>query len=368
MALILLLGLRCRACPEVWCYYRSAEWWRGVLAGLYGDGWWVENMRMTRETFQLVCSELRPYIERQNTRFRQPISVEARVAVTVWKLATNVEYRTIATLFGIGHSTVGEIVLDTCDAIAFFLLPKYVRVPQNSLMQEIIDGFQNRWGFPQTAGAINGTHIPIKRPLESASDYYNRKSFYSILMQALVDFRGIFLDMNIGWPGKVHDARMFANSSLYQKAISGTLLPDWPKVINGVKVPLVILGDPAYPLKTWLMKPYLDNPGITVKERLFNYRQSRARMVVENAFGHLKGRWRCLLKQMDMQVCNVTNVVASCVVLHNICELYGDHCRNEWVVDTSTTQSPAGTSAYSLSATPNSTATSIRDAIRDHLQ
>lgn len=89
---------------------------------------------MTRETFQLVCSELRPYIERQNTRFRQPISVEARVAVTVWKLATNVEYRTIAALFGIGHSTVGEIVLDTCDAIVFFLLPKYVRVPQNSLM------------------------------------------------------------------------------------------------------------------------------------------------------------------------------------------------------------------------------------------
>ena len=187
-------------------------------------------------------------------------------------------------------------------------------------------------------------------------------------MQALVDFRGIFLDVNIGWPGKVHDAWVFANSSLYQKAISGTLLPDWPKVINGVKVPLVILGDPAYPLKTWLMKPYSDNSGITVKERLFNYRQSRARMVVENAFGRLKGRWRCLLKQMDMQVCNVTNVVASCVVLHKICELYGDHCRDEWVVDTSTTQSPAGTSAYSLSATPNSTATSIRDAIRDHLQ
>ena len=338
------------------------------MAGLYGDAWWMENMRMTRETFEFVCSELRPHIERQDTRLRQPISVEARVAVTVWKLATNVEYRTIAALFGIGRSTVGEIVLDTCDAMALFLLPKYVCVPQNSSMREVVDGFQNRWGFPQTAGAIDGSHIPIKRPLESAADYYNRKSFYSILMQAFVDFRGIFLDVNIGWPGKVHDARVFANSSLYMKAIAGNLLPHWPKVIGGVEVPLVILGDPAYPLKTWLMKPYLDHPGITAKEKLFNYRQSRARMVVENAFGRLKGRWRCLLKQLDMKVDNATNVVASCVVLHNICELYGDNCRDEWVVETETTRSSAGTNANpSSSTTPSSTATSIRDAIRDDL-
>ena len=278
------------------------------MAGLYGDGWRMENMRMTKETFEFVCSELRPYIERKKTRLRQSISVVARVAVTVWKLATNVEYRTIAALFGIGHSTVGEIVLDTCDAIGVFLLPKYVLVPQNSLMQEIVDGFQNRWGFPQTAGAIDGTHIPIKRPLESAADYYNRKSYYSILMQAFVDFRGIFLDVNIGWPGKVHNARVFANSSLYKKAVAGNLLPHWPKVINGTEVPLVILGDPAYPLKTWLMKPYLDHPGITTKEKIFNYRQSRARMVVENAFGCLKGRWRCLVKQLDMEVSNSLHI------------------------------------------------------------
>ena len=43
-----------------------------------------------------------------------------------------------------------------------------------------------------------------------------------MLMQAVVDFRGIFMDVNIGWPGKVHDARVFVNSSFYLKASNGT--------------------------------------------------------------------------------------------------------------------------------------------------
>ena len=127
-------------------------------------------------------------------------------------------------------------------------------------------------------------HIPIIRPVESASDYYNR---------------GHFMDVNIGWPGKVHDARVFANSSLYNKCMKGTFVPKRPKIIEGVEVPLLILGDPAYPLLPWLMKPYIENSSITSRERNYNYRQSRARMVVENAFGRLKRRWQCLLKRMD---------------------------------------------------------------------
>lgn len=333
------------------------------MAGLYGDGWWRENMRMTRDTFEIVCNELRPYLERQVTRFRQPVSVEARVAITIWRLGTNIEYRTISALFGLGRSTVCEIVLETCEVIAHHLMPRYVRVPQNERLKEIIDGFEHCWGFPQTVGAIDGTHIPILRPQHSSSDYYNRKGYHSILMQALVEFRGIFMDVNIGWPGKVHDARVLANSSCYKKACNGTLLPNWPRRIGGVKVPLLILGDPAYPLLPWLMKPYLDNSGTTSRERNFNYRQSRARIVVENAFGRLKGRWRCLLKRIDLHISNVPNVVASCVVLHNICEIYGDHCLEEWVVQEEHPSSMNTTSTVST----HSTASSIRDAIKNFL-
>ena len=65
-------------------------------------------------------------------------------------------------------------------------------------------------------GAIDGSHVPIIRPQESASDYYNRKGFYSIIMQGVVDFRGRFMDVYIGWPGKVHDASVLKFVTLCQ--------------------------------------------------------------------------------------------------------------------------------------------------------
>ena len=53
---------------------------------------------------------------------RSPVSVEEQIAVTAWKLATNVEYRTLASLFGLGGSTVGEIVVETCEVVTTKLL------------------------------------------------------------------------------------------------------------------------------------------------------------------------------------------------------------------------------------------------------
>lgn len=78
------------------------------------------------------------------------------------------------------------------------------------------------------------------------------------------------------------------------------------------------------------MKPYPENLHTTAAEKTFNHRQSRARMVVENAFGRLKERWRCLLKRMDFKLKNVANVVAACVVLHNMCKIFWDRFLQEW--------------------------------------
>ncbi|XP_062523298.1 uncharacterized protein LOC134197960 [Corticium candelabrum] len=346
-----------------WCKPRSRHWWQTVRNGSLGEEWWRQNFRMKQETFGFLCEQLRPYVQKQRTRLREPISVEERVAVTIWKLATCVEYRTLSALFGLGRSTVGSIVLETCYAIAKYLLPQYVSIPQEEKLKETVNGFEGCWGFPQAAGAIDGTHIPIIRPDNSASDYYNRKGYYSIIMQGLVDFRGHFLDVNIGWPGKVHDARVFLNSNLYQKATAGTLFPAWTRNMFGVQVPLVILGDPAYPSLPWLIKPFRENEHTSKEQKHFNYCQSRARMVVENTFGRLKGRWRCLLKRLDLKLENVGNVVAACVVLHNLCEMFGDHCSEEWTIqeDASAACGQSGVSAASRDSDR------IRCAIMSHL-
>ena len=95
-------------------------------------------------------------------------------------------------------------------------------------------------------------------------------------MQAVVDRQGIFTDIHIGWPGRVMTLMCFQNSNLLQKGQNVQLLPDWKKDINGVDVPLDILGDPAYPLLTWLMKPYPEYMGMPCKNRQFYYNLSRA--------------------------------------------------------------------------------------------
>ena len=113
------------------------------------------------------------------------------------------------------------------------------------------------------------------------------------------------------------------------------------------------------------MKCYPETGCLSPEESHFNYRQSRARMVVENAFGRLKGRWRCLLKRMDyMDIDTIINVVACCVVLHNICEFSGDRCDTEWISSNRQSQ------VYSATAPvrgANTTANGIRDALKEYL-
>ena len=298
---------------------------------------------------------------------RDPVGVEKHVAVTIYKLATNLEYRSLSNLFGIGVSTVCSIVVETCRVIADKLLSKYIYIPNGDCLEEVVTGFERLWGFPQAAGAIDGSHIPIKKPLESASDYYNRKGFYSVIMQALVDHKGRFMDVCVGWPGKVHDARVFANSTLYTQGSNGQLFPNKSRKMGEVDVPLVILGDPAYPLLLWIMKPYPESEHTPADKKLFNYRQSHARTVVENSFGCLKGRWRCLLKQMDFSLENVLAVVAACAVLHNICEMYGDNFRDEWTDNSSSVCVAQQSSSQGNNAAPSSSATQIRDSIKDYI-
>lgn len=126
---------------------------------------------------------------------RKAISVKKRLAITLWCLATPVEYRTIAHLFGVSRSSVCEIVQETCLAIMKCLLHVYIKFPTGQQLQEVVNYFESWWGVPQYVGAIDGCHIPIAAPKENHTDYYNRKGWYSILFQGVVDAKYRFLDI-----------------------------------------------------------------------------------------------------------------------------------------------------------------------------
>lgn len=192
-------------------------------------------------------------------------------------------------------------------AIVQVLMPKFIKVSQGNDLRDIVNGFRDKWGFPQCVGAIDGTHVPI------IAHFYNLKGFYSVLLQADVDYKLQFWDINVGWPGKVHDACVF------RKGQSGRLFPARPKDFQGVAVPLTIIGDVAYPLLPWLQTPFADGQGTTQAQTQYNYRLSRARMYIERAFGRLKARWLCLLERNVHSTNIIDAVIAACCTLHNIC-------------------------------------------------
>lgn len=195
-------------------------------------------------------------------------------------------------------------------------------------MQDCLDRFSAR--FPQALCAIDGSHIPIKAPPNNPRDYFNRKGYYSIILQAVVDSYGQFIDVTVGWPGSVHDARIFTNSRIYDRMQNNSLFPDQKLNIRGCDVPLLMLGDPAYPLLPNLLKPFSDNGRLTPEQFVFNNRLSSCRIVVEHAFGRLKGRWRSLYKKCDNDLSNMSTIVTSCCILHNIVEKQNNPYLEHW--------------------------------------
>ena len=253
--------------------------------GTFQHNDWMENFRMGKDTLYYICDKLQPIIGRQDTKFRKCISVTQRVCITLWCLSTSCEYRTIAHLFGVSRSTICVIVQETCSAIVTVLMKTYIAFPKDDALRAVVNGFENKWGFPQCVGAIDGSHIPISAPELNHTDYYNRKGWYSMIVQAVVDHEYLFRDICVGWPGSVHDARVFVNLQIYKKITEDCILGSEPcRTILGKQIPLCIVGDSAYPIQTWLMKPFAHNTSLTAQQKCFNYWLSRARIVVENAF------------------------------------------------------------------------------------
>ena len=227
---------------------RSSYWWDHVVKSTFTVRDWLENFRMSQATFHFICNELQSAIERKDSVMRRAIPVEARVALTLWFLVTNSDYRTIRHLFGVSKYAVCVITKNVVRASVKILLPRYIRVPSGESLHLVVEGLKDIHGFSQCAGVVDGSHIPMMSPVDFPADYYNREGWHSIILQGMVNHVGHFVDVYVGWPGRVHDARVFANSSLFKRGQNGTLLPNWTKTISGREIPLVVLGDPAYPL------------------------------------------------------------------------------------------------------------------------
>ena len=129
---------------------------------------------------------------------------------------------------------------------------KLIKFPVSEELK-VLNEFNEMWRFLNCGGVINGCHIPIIASTKFHSDYYNRKGWFSMILQGVADHKYRFIDVYTGWPGRVHNARVFANSPIYKKGIEGRLFRGLKKSIGSKDVPVCLPGDSAYPLKSWLL-------------------------------------------------------------------------------------------------------------------
>lgn len=149
--------------------------------------------------------------------------------------------------------------------------------------------------------------------------YFCFQGFHSIVLMAIADANYGFLYVDIGAFGSEGDASVFGHSEL-GKSIYGNNIPYPEDRRVGEKVlPYVFVGDDAFPLHTRLLKPYVPKRGqrLAEKEHIFNYRLSRARRCVENAFGILCSRWFCLGRTMLCSPDRAQKITMACCHLHN---------------------------------------------------
>ena len=138
-----------------------------------------------------------------------------------------------------------------------------------------------------------------------------------------------FLYMNVGSPGRCNDSSIYEKSQLKQEHLK-PIMSELRTKISGVDVPLLIIGDSAFRFSRNLMKPYPFSIAMTDREKKFNYVLSKCRRVVENAFGHLKARFRRLGKGLDNKIENSRLINKSCCLLHNIMNVHNDEINCSW--------------------------------------
>lgn len=312
---------------RAWAWPRTQKWFDLLLADRSLGSQWPEYFRVTRQTFEYLCDLLRPDLQRQDTRMRKATTVEKKVLVGLWRLATGNSFRNCGQQFGLGKSTAKE----ACNSFEGALLSKkdtFIKFPSTRQeVKEKMDTFEELYGIPQIVGSIDGCHIEINTPsVADQGDYFDSKQRYSVTLQAVVDCDLKFIHASVGYPGSLNDASVLKLSGFYDLAETQQILAGPSKLFHGTEVRPLVVGDSAYPLTNWLVKPYSDKEVLTPEESKFNTNLRASRSVVDRAFRMLKARFGIVTKKSEQRPASLNRTLVTACILHNICIDRGDAC------------------------------------------
>lgn len=185
---------------------------------------------------------------------------------------------------------------------------------------QIAKDFEQKWNFPHCVGALDGKHVEIRKPSNSGSFYFNYKNTINIVLMAVVDADYKFMMVDVGINGRISDAGVIRYTKFGNMLYNKTLNIPKPDLLTNTSYTFLYLfvADDAFAMSENLLKPY-SQTNLTKEQRIFNYRLSRARRIVENAFGILNSRFGVFQRQRPIQVDTdkAKKIVLACYYLHN---------------------------------------------------
>lgn len=204
---------------------------------------------------------------------------------------------------GVCRSTVSKTFFQVLTSIEM-KADYWIKFPTNvAEMQEAQAKWQERFTFPYAIGAVDCTHVQIKKPHIHGDEYINRKGVPSINVQATCNGKEQFTSVDASWPGSVHDSRIWRNS-------------DVCSVMTRRHGNALLLGDVGYGISPWLMTPFQNAP--TPEQRAYNACITRERVVIERCFGQVKQRFPILQSKIRLATERVPSVILCCFILHNV--------------------------------------------------
>jgi hypothetical protein len=329
-----------------WKRERNLSWWEGDAQDL-DDNEFRSHFRMDWNAFYTLADDLRPDIERKNTRFRNAVDYEAVVAMALYRLATGAvrasltpgaeprshltpctgnAYRTIAIQFGTSKS----VVQDCTKRVVMALVkraPQWIHLPSSeedvSAAAIASERLFHGTGIPSIVAQVDGSHIRVEYGDRRVGymDWRSRKGYPAMNLMAMSDASSKFVAVNVGWAGSVGDARVFRNTSFGNRVLDSSIFNGMTiSLPNHAEIPYCVAGDAAFPGCPCLLKPFADAGTLTDPQLWYNHVQSVQRQPIERAFGRLKGRWRTLKECATYDFSFVPHVIVACCVLHNFCE------------------------------------------------
>jgi len=225
----------------------------------------------------------------------------------------------MAVTMRMGVSTISEIVHETCKVIWEELVDEFMPVPTEAHWKRIANDYYKIWNFPNCLGSIDGKHCQIKCPQNSGSSYFNYLKYFSLVLQGVADAEKKFITIEVGARGKQSDGGTFAASKLCKLLESNNLNIPPNQCLPGtnIETPLVFIGDEAYPLKHYLLRPFPSRNLDAIQEN-FNKRLSAARKCIECAFGIIRAKWRVLGKDIEVDSKRAAIIIKCICILHNL--------------------------------------------------